>query len=81
MYSKKSKDELIALCKERKIKGYSGKKKEDIIALLTPVIAESSVRPVYTYIFYIHFYVKNYGVLSVSRTIIIIEGFFRIIKS
>jgi predicted RNA methylase len=36
MYSKKSKDELIALCKERKIKGYSGKKKEDIIALLTP---------------------------------------------
>jgi len=35
MYSKKSKDELIALCKERKIKGYSGKKKEDIIALLT----------------------------------------------
>jgi site-specific DNA-methyltransferase (adenine-specific) len=44
MYSKKSKDELIALCKERKIKGYSGKKKEDIIALLTPVIAESSVR-------------------------------------
>jgi len=32
------------LCKERKIKGYSGKKKEDIIALLTPVIDESSVR-------------------------------------
>ena len=35
MYSNKTKDELIALCKERKIKGYSGKKKDDIIALLS----------------------------------------------
>jgi len=35
MYSGKSKDELIALCKERKIKGYSGKKKDDIIELLS----------------------------------------------
>lgn len=35
MYSNLTKDELIALCKERKIKGYSGKKKDDIIALLT----------------------------------------------
>ena len=31
----KTKDELIALCKERKIKGYSGKKKAEIIELLT----------------------------------------------
>ncbi len=37
MYSGKSKDELIALCKERKIKGYSGKKKDDIIELLSGV--------------------------------------------
>ena len=33
-YSKKSKAELIALCKERHIKGYTGKKKEDVIGLL-----------------------------------------------
>jgi DNA (cytosine-5)-methyltransferase 1 len=33
-FSNKTKDELISLCKERKIKGYSGKKKEDIIQLL-----------------------------------------------
>ena len=26
-YSKKSRDELIAICKEKGIKGYSGKKK------------------------------------------------------
>jgi len=32
-----SKDELIALCKEQNIKGYSGKKKDEIIALLTSV--------------------------------------------
>jgi DNA (cytosine-5)-methyltransferase 1 len=35
MYSNKTKDELIALCKERKIKGYSNKKKGDIITLLS----------------------------------------------
>jgi DNA (cytosine-5)-methyltransferase 1 len=33
-YSKKSCKELIALCKEQKIKGYSNKNKEDIIKLL-----------------------------------------------
>jgi DNA adenine methylase len=33
-YSTKTRDELIALCKEKKIKGYSGKKKNDIISLL-----------------------------------------------
>jgi DNA (cytosine-5)-methyltransferase 1 len=33
-YSTKSREELIALCKEKKIKGYSGKKKEDIVHLL-----------------------------------------------
>ena len=34
-YSKKTRKELIALCKEQKIKGYSGKKNEEIIQLLT----------------------------------------------
>ena len=34
-YSKKSRDELIVICKEKRIKGYSGKKKEDIMKLLT----------------------------------------------
>ena len=34
-YSKKTCEELIALCKENNIKGYSGKKKNDIIHLLT----------------------------------------------
>ena len=37
-YSKKSKEELIALCKERNIKGYSGKKKEDMIGMLQDII-------------------------------------------
>ena len=35
--------ELIELCKERKIKGYSGKKKEQLISLLTtPIVKEDS---------------------------------------
>ena len=34
-YSKKTREELIAVCKEKGIKGYSGKKKEDIVKLLT----------------------------------------------
>ena len=34
-YSKKTREELIAICKERSIKRYSGKKKEDIVKLLT----------------------------------------------
>ena len=33
-YTKKSREELIAICKEKNIKGYSGKKKSDIIILL-----------------------------------------------
>jgi hypothetical protein len=33
-YSKKAREELIAICKENGIKGYSGKKKEDIISLI-----------------------------------------------
>jgi|LauGreDrversion4_2_1035121.scaffolds.fasta_scaffold05298_3 site-specific DNA-methyltransferase (adenine-specific) len=34
-YSKKSKSQLIDLCKEKQIKGYSTKKKDEIIKLLT----------------------------------------------
>jgi len=33
-YSKKTREELIAACKEKSIKGYSGKKKEEIVKLL-----------------------------------------------
>ena len=33
-YSKKTIKELISLCKNNNIKGYSGKKKEDIISLI-----------------------------------------------
>jgi hypothetical protein len=33
-HSKKTKEELVALCKEQGIKGYSGKKKADILLLL-----------------------------------------------
>lgn len=61
-YTKKSKDELIAICKERKIKGYSTLNKEAIIALIelatpsvpsiAPVVATpvASVVPVNTVI-------------------------------
>ena len=39
-YSTKTREELIALCKDNKIKGYSGKKKDDIIELLTKLPSE-----------------------------------------
>lgn len=38
-YSNKTLQELIALCKEKKIQGYSGKKKKDILELLNPATA------------------------------------------
>jgi hypothetical protein len=34
-YSKKTREELIAICKEKSIKGYSGKKRDDILQLVT----------------------------------------------
>jgi len=34
-YTKKTREELIAICKEKSIKGYSGKKKEEIVTLLS----------------------------------------------
>ena len=33
-YPKKTRDELIVICKEKKIKGYSSMKKDEIIQLL-----------------------------------------------
>jgi DNA (cytosine-5)-methyltransferase 1 len=40
-YDKKTKDELIKLCKEAGVKGYSGKKKEELINLLTHTLSPS----------------------------------------
>jgi len=34
-YSTKTREELVVICREKKIKGYSGKKKEDICKLLS----------------------------------------------
>lgn len=42
-YSKKTREELIAICKEKSIKGYSGKKKEDIVKLLTDAPAKNEI--------------------------------------
>lgn len=46
-YTGKGKDELLVICRARKIKGYSGKKKEDLIKLLaqTPLTPQTSVAP------------------------------------
>ena len=37
----KSKSELVKFCKERNIKGYSGKNKDDIVSLLKKTILEN----------------------------------------
>ena len=42
-YSKKTKDELITLCKEKNITGYSGKNKNDIIALITENVQKLNI--------------------------------------
>jgi DNA (cytosine-5)-methyltransferase 1 len=47
-YSKKTRDELIALCKTNGVKGYSGKKREEIIALLTTPSTAPANTVVYT---------------------------------
>lgn len=46
----KTRDELIAICKERKIKGYSGKKKEDILKLLNTSTLSTSEHSGHTFI-------------------------------
>jgi adenine-specific DNA-methyltransferase len=47
-YSRKTRNELIAICKEKSIKGYSGKKKEEIIHMLSKdivIVNETNVLP------------------------------------
>ena len=41
-YSNKTREELILICKENNIKGYSGKKKDDIIKLLSKKVSEKN---------------------------------------
>jgi DNA (cytosine-5)-methyltransferase 1 len=43
-YTQKTREELIVICKEKSIKGYSGKKKVDIIQLLTPTVNSLEVQ-------------------------------------
>jgi hypothetical protein len=51
-YSKKTREELIAICKEKGIKGYSGKKKEYIVALLSTsnptVLPSNTINTIHT---------------------------------
>jgi DNA (cytosine-5)-methyltransferase 1 len=47
-YSTKGRDELVALCKEKGIKGYSTKKKEDLLALLGSAPASAPAAPAAT---------------------------------
>ena len=42
-YLKKSRTELIAICKEKSIKGYSGKKKNEIVQLLSDTPAKNEI--------------------------------------
>lgn len=46
-YSTKTREELIAICKEKGIRGYSGKKKEEIVKLLdkTPIVTTLESQP------------------------------------
>jgi len=46
-YSNKTREELIAVCKEKGIKGHSGKKKDDVIKLImdSATTAESAIKP------------------------------------
>jgi DNA modification methylase len=44
-YDKKTREELVALCKEKGLKGLSGKKKADLIGLLA-VVAPKTIEPV-----------------------------------
>ena len=56
----KSKAELVKLCKERNIKGYSGKKKDDIVSLLKKTILENK---------------RDKGQFYTTRYSYILEGF------
>jgi len=48
--SKKTKEELVAICKERKIKGYSGKKKEELRSLIEGAPATNTNADVITHV-------------------------------
>lgn len=50
IYSQKTREQLISICKERKMKGYSSMKKDDIIQMLSVepernIVSVSSVKP------------------------------------
>lgn len=45
-YNKKSREELISLCKEHKIKGYTNKKKDEIIQLLQSQLIPKIEQPI-----------------------------------
>lgn len=47
-YSKKTREELIAICKENKLKGYSGKKKDDILKIIESSISTTLDSPTTT---------------------------------
>ena len=49
-YSKKTREELIAMCKEKSIKGYSGKKKDEIAKLLDASMASTAASSKIRYI-------------------------------
>ena len=49
-YSKKTREELIAMCKEKSIKGYSGKKKDEIAKLLNASMASTAASSKIRYI-------------------------------
>ena len=44
-YSKKTRAELISICKEKHMKGMSGKKKEELLQLLSPPFTETPTDP------------------------------------
>jgi len=44
-YSKQTREKLIAICKEKGMKGYSGKKKDELIALLSDACAQTPTVP------------------------------------
>ena len=45
-YSKKTREELIAVCKEKGIKGYSGKKKDEVVKLILDSATDVNVVPI-----------------------------------
>lgn len=47
-YSKKTRAKLIAICKKKSIKGYSGKKKDDIISLINSQAIETKEEEIQT---------------------------------